>query len=217
MFLHLFGVMLLMITHPFVLWVEGFSVAAGVSMTQLPWRRPESFVTMHAPQSELDSSSDLCDVRISYQTLVLRGWAVSRYHLFWYFSVKLEEVLPEVHFSPEGWSWTASKEGWQQCKAALPSWGLIWNTVSRSGAVGAVPEDGCKDDQRAGAALLWKKVEGAELVQLREEEAPGRLHCSLPVLKGAYKHKMDQLFHSLVVIWQGGMVLNKKRRDLGLM
>jgi len=37
-----------------------------------------------------------------------------------------------------------------------------------------------EDAQRAGAPLLWRK---AGLVQPKDEKAPGRLHCGLPVLR----------------------------------
>jgi len=60
--------------------------------------------------------------------------------------------------------------------------------------VGVGPEDGHRDDQRAGALLLQRQVEGVGLVQLGEEKTMGRPHCSLPVLKGSYEQQQDQLF-----------------------
>ena len=50
--------------------------------------------------------------------------------------------------------------------------------------VGVGPDEGHKDDQRAGVPLLQRKVEGAGLVQ-PEEKALGRPHCSFPVPKGS--------------------------------
>ena len=42
---------------------------------------------------------------------------------------------------------------------------------------------GHKDDQRAGALLIRRKV-GAVLIQLREEKVPGRSQYGLLVLEG---------------------------------
>ena len=41
-----------------------------------------------------------------------------------------------------------------------------------------------RDDQRAGAPLLQRKFEEAELVYLGEEKAPGTPNCGLLVLEG---------------------------------
>ena len=45
------------------------------------------------------------------------------------------------------------------------------------------PEEGHKDDQRAGAPLLWRDAEGAAVLQPREEKALERLHHGLVVFK----------------------------------
>jgi len=49
------------------------------------------------------------------------------------------------------------------------------------GAVGAGPEEGRKNDPRAGAPLLSGKAERVGAVQPGEEKAAGRPYCSLPV------------------------------------
>ena len=50
--------------------------------------------------------------------------------------------------------------------------------------VGAGPEEGHKDDQRAGVPSLWRKAERDELVLSGEEKALVRPHYGLPVLEG---------------------------------
>ena len=52
------------------------------------------------------------------------------------------------------------------------------------GAVGVGPEEGHKNDWRAGAPLLWGKAEGVGVVQPGEEKALGRPYCSFSVVKG---------------------------------
>jgi len=46
------------------------------------------------------------------------------------------------------------------------------------------PEEGHKDNQKAGAPLLWRQAEGVELVQPEKEKDPGRPRYGLPVFKG---------------------------------
>jgi len=72
----------------------------------------------------------------------------------------------------------ASKMGWWAGRrkglfpSALPSWGPIWSATSRSGApvqegcraVGAGPENGHENNQRAWEAFLRRKTEGVGLI-----------------------------------------------------
>lgn len=74
-----------------------------------------------------------------------------------------------------------------------------------------------RDAQRAGASLLWRKAEGAGLVQPGKWKAPRRPHCDFPVLLRSLNRRETGIQHGLTVIWQRGMVLNLKRGDLGWM
>ena len=47
------------------------------------------------------------------------------------------------------------------------------SSTEELGAVGKGPEEGHKDDQRAGAPPLQRQAEGAGLVQSGEEKAAG--------------------------------------------
>jgi len=58
----------------------------------------------------------------------------------------------------------------------------------------AVPEEGPKNDQRAGTPLPRGQAERAGAVQPREEKAPGRPYCGLSVLTGAYRKDGERLF-----------------------
>ena len=53
----------------------------------------------------------------------------------------------------------------------------------RRAAVGAGPEEGGEDGQRAGAVLLRREVEGVGPVQPGEEEVPRRHHYGLLALE----------------------------------
>ena len=61
----------------------------------------------------------------------------------------------------------------------------VWSPQHRKDVefFGESPEEGHKDDQRAGAPPLERQAEGAEPIQPGEEKAVRRPHCSLPVFK----------------------------------
>jgi len=52
------------------------------------------------------------------------------------------------------------------------------------GAVGAGPEEGYEDDQRAGAPLLWGEAERAGALQPGEKKALRRSYSGLSVPEG---------------------------------
>jgi len=60
--------------------------------------------------------------------------------------------------------------------------------------VRAGPEEGHRNDQRAGTALLGGKAERVETVQPGEEKAPGDLTVAFQDLKGAYNKDRFKLF-----------------------
>ena len=70
------------------------------------------------------------------------------------------------------------------------------------------PEEGHKDDPRAGATLLWGQAERAEAVQPREEKAAGDLIAAFQYLKGPTGKIGKILSAGPVAIGQGTMVLN---------
>lgn len=75
-------------------------------------------------------------------------------------------------------------------KGKGPLWGFIWSTASRvrSPTSGKMRSSWSRssgpheDDLRAGTLILQRQADGIGLVQSGEEDVPGRLHCSIPVL-----------------------------------
>lgn len=61
-------------------------------------------------------------------------------------------------------------------------------------AVEAASEKGHIGDQRTGAPLLRKHLEGIGLVQLGEENAPENLIATFQYLKGSYKQEGNRLY-----------------------
>lgn len=57
----------------------------------------------------------------------------------------------------------------------------------------AGPEKGHRNYKRAGALLLWRKVESVGVVQSRDEMALGHLTAAFQYTKGTYKKKKDFL------------------------
>jgi len=78
----------------------------------------------------------------------------------------------------------------------------------RHGAVGAGPEEGHKDDPRAGTPLLRGKAERVGAIQPGEEKALRRRYYSLPVLRGLIRKIGTDFLAGPVVIGQEVMVLN---------
>jgi len=77
------------------------------------------------------------------------------------------------------------------------------------GAVGTGPEEGHKDDLRAGTPLPRGKAERVGAVQPGEEKAAGRPSSSLSAPEGGLTGKMGKIFSAgPVVIGQGVMALN---------
>ena len=62
------------------------------------------------------------------------------------------------------------------------------------GIVGAGPEEGHENDQRAGAPPLQRQAERAGAFQPAEERAMGGPYSSLQYLKGAYRKAGEELF-----------------------
>ncbi|PKU46594.1 rna-directed dna polymerase from mobile element jockey- hypothetical protein [Limosa lapponica baueri] len=68
-------------------------------------------------------------------------------------------------------------------------------TSEGHGSVGAGPEEGHKDDQRAEAPLLRGQAERVGVVQPVEEKAPGRPYGSIPVPKGGLQERWRGTIH----------------------
>ena len=62
------------------------------------------------------------------------------------------------------------------------------------GALGVGPENGHRNNQRAGAPLIWGQAEGAGLVQPEEEKVQRDVIAAFQYIKGAYKWEDNQLF-----------------------
>ena len=70
------------------------------------------------------------------------------------------------------------------------------STQEGHGVIGAGPEEGHKDDQRAGAPILQGQAERAGAFQSEEEKAPGDLYQQpFQYLKGAYRKAGEGLFY----------------------
>ena len=67
-------------------------------------------------------------------------------------------------------------------------------TQEGHGAVGAGPEEGHEDDQKAAAPPLREQAERVRALQPREKKDPGTPYSSLPVPEGAYRKAGEGLF-----------------------
>jgi len=76
------------------------------------------------------------------------------------------------------------------------------------GPVGAGPEEGHKNDPRAGTPILRGKGEIVGAVQPGEEKAPGKPYSSLSGLRGLIRKMGTNFLEGLVVIGQAVMALN---------
>ena len=62
---------------------------------------------------------------------------------------------------------------------------------------GVGPEEGHREDERAGAHLLCRKAAGVGFVHPGEELAPQRPHCALPGLEGSLQAGVETTFYML--------------------
>jgi len=113
--------------------------------------------------------------------------------------------------SPEGqpYPWLHQKQHGQQvkggdsapllCSSETPP-GVLCPALEpsaqeRHGPVGADLEEGHKNDQRDGTALLKGKAERVGAVQCGEEKAPGRPYNNLPVPQGGLQESWRGTFY----------------------
>ena len=68
-------------------------------------------------------------------------------------------------------------------------------TQEGHGAVGAGPEEGHEDDQKAGAPPLWGQAERTRALQPGEEKAPGGPDRYLPVAEGGLQESWGGTFY----------------------
>ena len=98
----------------------------------------------------------------------------------------------------------------------IEEWPVLrpWHRKEKQGPGGVGPEEGHKDDQRAGAPLLWGKAERVGVVQPGGQKALGTPYSIFQYLKGPARKLWRDSLQGQVATGQGVMALNWRRVDL---
>lgn len=132
----------------------------------------------------------------------LSQWKTSKYLIWTYplylkpLSLVLSSLQSLIKNPSSAFLWAPVR----YLKATIRShWSLLFCCWSRL-------RGGPQRYQRAGGPLLWRKDQGTGLGLLGEEKAPGRPHCSFPVVKGNFQEGGEWLFtwtNSDRIRWNG--------------
>lgn len=137
-------------------WTEVITMLNLFKVLRLSWDNPRCVYRLGKELTESSPKKDL-------EVLMNKSW-------MWSSSMHLQAVRPTVF-------WAVKTEGWpgkgkRLTPSALSLWGLMGSSASRLGVSSARKmwsswswsRRGHKNYQRAGAPLLWRKAEGAEIV-----------------------------------------------------